>query len=73
MFALAKRSVVSENVDVCSVSDQVLSGRQRVCLSIGFIIDHATPEADITLARYTCVALQRLDDSAMKVKGRPAH
>jgi hypothetical protein len=27
-------------------------------------------QADLTLARYTCVALQRLNGSAKKVKGR---
>ncbi|KAF8552601.1 ARM repeat-containing protein [Imleria badia] len=44
MFALAKRSVVSEKVNVLL-------------------------RADLTLARYTCVALQRLNGSAKKVKG----
>ncbi|KAG6377328.1 non-SMC mitotic condensation complex subunit 1-domain-containing protein [Boletus reticuloceps] len=52
MFALAKRSVVSERVDVL--------------LRVGL---GPLGKADLTLARYTCVALQRLNGSAKKVKG----
>ncbi|KAG9309978.1 non-SMC mitotic condensation complex subunit 1-domain-containing protein [Chiua virens] len=52
MFALAKRSVVSEKVDVL--------------LRVGL---GPLGKADLTLARYTCVALQRLDGSAKKIKG----
>ncbi|KIJ62112.1 hypothetical protein HYDPIDRAFT_30664 [Hydnomerulius pinastri MD-312] len=53
MFALAKRSVVSEKVDVL--------------LRVG-LGPHG--KADLALARYTCVALQRLNGSAKKVKGK---
>ncbi|KAF8556860.1 hypothetical protein OG21DRAFT_1506074 [Imleria badia] len=54
MFALAKRSVVSEKVDILL----------RVGLGpLGKVA------SDLTLARYTCVALQRLNGSAKKVKG----
>ncbi|KAF8137642.1 non-SMC mitotic condensation complex subunit 1-domain-containing protein [Boletus edulis] len=52
MFALAKRNVVSERVDVL--------------LRVGL---GPLGKADLTLARYTCVALQRLNGSAKKVKG----
>ncbi|KAF9225678.1 hypothetical protein BS17DRAFT_750004 [Gyrodon lividus] len=52
MFALAKRSIVSEKVDVL--------------LKVGL---GPLGKADLTLARYTCVALQRLNGSAKKVKG----
>ncbi|KAJ7650604.1 non-SMC mitotic condensation complex subunit 1-domain-containing protein [Roridomyces roridus] len=52
MLALAKRSVLTDHVDVM--------------LRIG--LGHLG-KADLTLARYTCVALQRLNGSAKKVKG----
>ncbi|KIK92248.1 hypothetical protein PAXRUDRAFT_830137 [Paxillus rubicundulus Ve08.2h10] len=52
MFALAKRSIVSEKIDVL--------------LRVGL---GPLGKADLTLARYTCVALQRLNGSAKKVKG----
>ncbi|KAJ3506594.1 hypothetical protein NLJ89_g6784 [Agrocybe chaxingu] len=52
MLALAKRSVLSDKVDVM--------------LKVGL---GPLGKADPTLARYTCVALQRLNGSAKKVKG----
>ncbi|KAF9233399.1 non-SMC mitotic condensation complex subunit 1-domain-containing protein [Melanogaster broomeanus] len=52
MFALAKRSIVSEKVDIL--------------LRVGL---GPLGKADLMLARYTCVALQRLNGSAKKVKG----
>ncbi|KAG6370249.1 non-SMC mitotic condensation complex subunit 1-domain-containing protein [Boletus reticuloceps] len=55
MFALAKRNVVSERVDVL--------------LRVGWALwASVVLQADLTLARYTCVALQRLNGSAKKVK-----
>ncbi|KAF8155920.1 non-SMC mitotic condensation complex subunit 1-domain-containing protein [Crassisporium funariophilum] len=52
MLALAKRSVLTDKVDVM--------------LKVGL---GPLGKADPTLARYTCVALQRLNGSAKKVKG----
>ncbi|KAJ3827571.1 non-SMC mitotic condensation complex subunit 1-domain-containing protein [Lentinula raphanica] len=52
MLALAKRSVLTDKVDVM--------------LKVGL---GALGKADLTLARYTCVALQRLAGSTKKVKG----
>ncbi|KAK7694121.1 hypothetical protein QCA50_003697 [Cerrena zonata] len=52
MLALAKRSVVSERVEVL------------VKIGLGNL-----GKGDLTLARYTCVALQRLNGSAKKIKG----
>ncbi|KAG6829705.1 hypothetical protein H0H92_003740 [Tricholoma furcatifolium] len=52
MLALAKRSVLTDRVDVMLKTGLGPLGK-----------------ADLTLARYTCVALQRLNGSAKKVKG----
>ncbi|KAG6901621.1 hypothetical protein C0995_009894 [Termitomyces sp. Mi166 len=52
MLAIAKRSVLTDRVDIM--------------LKIGL---GPFGKADLTLARYTCVALQRLNGSAKKVKG----
>ncbi|KAF9457593.1 non-SMC mitotic condensation complex subunit 1-domain-containing protein [Collybia nuda] len=52
MLALAKRSVLTDHVDVM--------------LKVGL---GRLGRADLTLARYTCVALQRLNGSAKKIKG----
>ncbi|KAI0038666.1 hypothetical protein FA95DRAFT_1567609 [Auriscalpium vulgare] len=52
MLALAKRSVVTDKVDVL--------------LRIGL---GPMGKSDLILAKYTCVALQRLNGSAKKVKG----
>ncbi|KAI0063924.1 hypothetical protein BV25DRAFT_1906937 [Artomyces pyxidatus] len=52
MLALARRSVVTDRVEVL--------------LKIGL---GAQGKADLILAKYTCVALQRLNGSAKKVKG----
>ncbi|KIL63463.1 hypothetical protein M378DRAFT_107274 [Amanita muscaria Koide BX008] len=53
MLALAKRSVLTDHVDVM--------------LKVGL---GSWGKADLALARYTCVALQRLNGSAKKVKGK---
>ncbi|KII87644.1 hypothetical protein PLICRDRAFT_643063 [Plicaturopsis crispa FD-325 SS-3] len=52
MFALAKRSVVTDRVDTL--------------LKVGL---GPLGKADLTLARHSCVALQRLNGSAKKIKG----
>ena len=74
MFALAKRSVVSEKVDVLL---RVGLGPLGKVTSCGYVstscVDHVNFQADLTLARYTCVALQRLNGSAKKVKGKLVH
>ena len=69
MLALAKRSVVADRVE--TLVKVGLGDRGKVCESfrvVGGISEHLL-QGDLTLARYTCVALQRLNGSAKKVKG----
>ncbi|TFK48960.1 hypothetical protein OE88DRAFT_1727293 [Heliocybe sulcata] len=59
MLALARRSVVTDHVDTML----------RVGLGNFGKLYNEILKADLTLARYTCVALQRLNGSAKKIKG----
>ncbi len=73
MLAVAKRDVVTERVETLlnvglGPLGQVSSGR-----GVDFARHAETrtrhDQADLQLARYTCVALQRLSGSTKKVKG----
>jgi condensin complex subunit 1 len=69
MLALAKRSVVTDRVDTLlkvglGPLGKVGKFRHLIISQVDQFI-----QADLTLARYTCVALQRLNGSAKKIKG----
>jgi len=70
MLALARRSVVQDRVDVLLKIGLGPMGKVR--LPTHTSRTHLTlwsTQADLILAKYTCVALQRLNGSAKKVKG----
>ena len=71
MLALAKREVVADRVDTLVKVGLGNRGKVR-CTEVDAwsVIDCA--QNDLALARYTCVALQRLNGSAKKVKGKKA-
>ena len=74
MLALAKRQIVADRVDTLIKTGLGKLGAVRLSL---FVLSHYRShcfitQSDLTLARYTCVALQRLNGSAKKVKGKPA-
>lgn len=69
MLALAKRSVLTDKVGVMLRVGLGPLGKVRIKSIFYFIPPSLTPQADPTLARYTCVALQRLNGSAKKIKG----
>ena len=70
MLALAKRSVVADRVDVLVKIGLGKLGQVNAASIIELINDISDSfQADLTLARYTCVAIQRLNGSAKKIKG----
>lgn len=71
MLALAKRSVVTDRVDTLLRIGLGPFGKVGGVFSFPSICSSHRRhfQADLTLARYTCVALQRLNGSAKKVKG----
>ena len=70
MLALARRSVVQDRVDVLLKIGLGSMGKVSHKYPCNTYASHLwTIQADLILARYTCVALQRLNGSAKKVKG----
>jgi len=74
MLAVAKRSVLTDKVDVMLKIGLGPLGRVGTFLfyslfTLNLIYCVFFFQADPILARYTCVALQRLNGSAKKVKG----
>lgn len=70
MFAVARRDIVTERIDTLLKIGLGAQGKVRIPLASSRQQLMTTPsQADITLARYTCVALQRLSGSVKKVKG----
>ena len=70
MLALARRSVVEDRVDVLLKIGLGSMGKVSHKYPCNIYASHLwTIQADLILARYTCVALQRLNGSAKKVKG----
>lgn len=67
MLALAKREVVTERVD--SLLKIGLGPLGMVGRDVPYHEPRADTQNDLVLARYTCIALQRLGGSAKKVKG----
>lgn len=70
MLALAKRSVAADRVETLVKIGLGKLGRvsRAMCMLKGIEPDRV-PQVDLTLAKYTCIALQRLNGSAKKVKG----
>ncbi|KAG6909474.1 hypothetical protein DXG01_017196 [Tephrocybe rancida] len=70
MLALAKRSVLTDRVETMLKTGLGPFGKVNSSDQYGnAIFLPLDPQADLTLARFTCVALQRLNGSAKKVKG----
>ncbi len=70
MLALAQRSVVQDRVDVLLKIGLGPMGKVGASTHCNFYPSYLwNVQADLILARYTCVALQRLNGSAKKVKG----
>jgi len=70
MLALARRSVVQDRVDVLLKIGLGPMGKVGPHAPAIMYPSHLwSVQADLVLARYTCVALQRLNGSAKKVKG----
>ena len=70
MLALARRSVVQDRVDVLLKIGLGPMGKVGPHAPAIMRPSHLwSVQADLVLARYTCVALQRLSGSAKKVKG----
>ena len=68
MLALAKRSVLTDKVAVMLKVGLGPLGKVRIKFFFKKNLS-LMPQADPTLARYTCVALQRLNGSVKKIKG----
>lgn len=70
MLALAQRSVVQDKVDVLLRIGLGPVGKVGTLVFRNKHLSHQRGiQADLILAKYTCVALQRLNGSAKKVKG----
>lgn len=70
MLALARRSVVTDHVETLLKIGLGQFGRASIRSFLGAFTGVLTSDqSDLLLARYTCVALQRLNGSVKKVKG----
>jgi condensin complex subunit 1 len=69
MLALARRTVVQDRVDVLLKIGLGPMGKVRPIHYPTTSISPLYTQADLILAKYTCVALQRLNGSVKKVKG----
>jgi condensin complex subunit 1 len=69
MLALANRNVLTDKVDVLLKIGLGPYGKVVSSIILLRPLNVSSLQADLTLARYTCVALQRLNGSAKKVKG----
>ena len=70
MLALARRGVVQDRVDVLLKIGLGPMGKVGPPDPCNIFLSHLwNIQADLILAKYTCVALQRLNGSAKKVKG----
>lgn len=68
MLALADHTILHDHVDDLLKVGFGKLGKVRCFEVLRTETDHKD-KLDLTLARYTCVALQRLNGSAKKVKG----
>jgi hypothetical protein len=75
MLAVARRDVVTDRIELLLKVGLGPFGKVRFSLTalVGALLSRDDVQADLTLARYTCVALQRVSGSVKKVKGAFSH
>lgn len=68
MLAVAKRNIITDRVDALLKIGLGPVGKVGIFLHSYAVADYCI-QADLMVARHTCVALQRLNGSVKKVKG----